>query len=235
MYCPVLFHERGHTYTLKSSGKLVPGTTTIVGLLHKEFLVPWAAKMAVTYIEANWDRLWVDREAVLKEAKTAHRRKAEAGRDNGTNVHSLLETWVNARIRGAQFALPVEEYPAFGPFLEWEKEAKPKWLYSEMIVGSSKHEFGGTFDAAAVIDGAVTIVDFKTSNFFGWDMALQLAGYQIAVEEMGFVAKNRLVLMLTKQGEFITRPITTPLDLDRQAFLGLREVQRWKSYVNSIG
>jgi hypothetical protein len=258
--CPVEYHDENHTYTLRSNGKLVPGVTSIGANLHKPQLVPWAAKEAVKHL-GYFDSKTSKKEgearlaaalfqikgmdeaqyfAFLEEAKNAHARKSKDAADAGTIAHSLCERYINLLLHGAtstdahKLDQPTDEraLTAFQAFLAWERAHDVTWLASELVVGSAEHEFGGTLDALAIVDGIPSLIDFKTSNQISKDYFIQTAGYHIALEEMGLRMWQRIILRIPKDGsEFEALVVPTPLDLDISAFLALRQVQRWQSYV----
>jgi len=240
---PVVFEEVRHTYTLLSTGKLVPGVTSITKNLDKPWLVSWAAKETVTYLEPRLEEIQACTTKkqyleILKAAKNAHRRKAATARDHGTLAHNWIEVYI-----GEKLGLNVPKYPELTPeaesavmaFREWEWERQITWLASELVVGSETHEYGGKLDALAEIGGAVTLVDWKTSNQISDEYFLQTAGYQIAVEEMGGRVDERLILRIDKRtGAFEAKAVPTPVDLDKSTFLALRQVSRWQSYVGQV-
>lgn len=236
---PVSFKEKEHSYTLLSNEKLVPGVTTITGLLDKPFLVPWAAKMvwqALTGKHGEVVKMTAEQyEVFILEAKSAHRRKATEAKDSGTLAHDFIEKWIDSKIIGGAFAEELTDEKALNAvneFKKWEVAHQVTWLASELVVGSQIHEFGGKLDALAIVDGVPSVIDFKTSNQISKDYFLQLAAYELALEEMGIKVWQRIILRIPKDGTaFEALVVPTPLDLDRQAFLALRQVQRWISYV----
>jgi hypothetical protein len=256
--CPVEYHDENHTYTLRSNGKLVPGVTSIIGNLNKPFLVPWAAKEVVKHL-GYFDSKTSKKEgearlaaalyqikgmdeaqyfAFLEEAKNAHARKSKDAADAGTRAHEWCEQYIKAAMLADLSAevLDLPEDPlvasAVAAFLAWQASHNVTWLASELVVGSAEHEFGGTLDALAIVDGIPSLIDFKTSNQISKDYFIQTAGYHIALEEMGLRMWQRIILRIPKDGsEFEALVVPTPLDLDISAFLALRQVQRWQSYV----
>ena len=238
---PVSFKEEGHAYTLLSNQKLVPGVTTICGLLDKPFLVPWAAKEVWKALTGKHGEIVKWREEVYEsfilEAKMAYRRKATEAKDSGTLAHDFIEKWIDSKITGGGFAEELHDPKALNAveeFKKWEIAHQITWLASELVVGSQVHEFGGKLDALAIVDGVPSIIDFKTSNQISKDYFLQTAAYEIALEEMGIKVWQRVILRIPKDGSvFEALVVPTPLDLDRQAFLSLRQIQRWVSYVGN--
>lgn len=240
---PVDFDEPKHTYTLRSNGKLVPGVTSITKNLDKPFLVPWAAKEVVTFLEPLHEQIKAatpkEYAAILKEAKGAHKRKAQTAMDHGTLAHKWIEAYLAESLglpAVVHAELTTEAQQAVNAFQKWEWANKITWLASELVVGSEEHEYGGKFDAIAEIDGKVTLIDFKTSSQISEEYYLQTAGYQIALEEMGGRVDQRLILRIDKKdGTFDPCVVKTPLDLDKEAFLSLRQVQRWQAYLAARG
>lgn len=244
---PVDFHEENHTYTLNAGvnvGKLVPGVTTITGPVGfpSEVASAWAAKECIAFLDAKIGaRKSVSTKVLRKwlpEAKGAYKRKSTQAADFGTQAHDALEKWVNLAIAGQQQLIELPEAEeakqAVYAFFEWEQQHKPEWLASELVVGSLVHEFGGKLDALAVLDGKLTLVDFKTSNSYSKSFAVQTAGYALALKEMGLEIEERLILRIDKTGKgFEEHKITSPLDLDTQTFIALRQIQRWQSFVSN--
>lgn len=232
---PVEFHAADHTYTLPN-GKLVPGVTQIVSNLEKGFMGPWYAKEMAKFLS--------DKQSVIKEcspkefgelldiAKGAAKRKSKGALDSGTLAHD----WIEGYLAGQIPRLPdnIEAKLAITAFKDWEARRKPEWLASELVVGSAKHEYGGKLDALAKLDGKLALVDFKTSGQVSADYFLQTAGYDLALREAGVEPDTRVILRIPKDGapaeEYL---IPTPLDLDTDTFLALRQAQRWQSYIKN--
>src|SRR3990167_2051651 len=238
---PCDYREEGDTYTSKKDGKLWPGTTTIVSLLDKPFLVSWAAKEVWKALTGKYKQVAAMQEdvyeAFILEAKMAYRRKATEAKDSGTLAHDFIEKWIDSKIIGGGFAEELHDPKALNAveeFKKWEIAHQITWLASELVVGSQVHEFGGKLDALAIVDGVPSIIDFKTSNQISKDYFLQTAAYEIALEEMGIKVWQRVILRIPKDGSvFEALVVPTPLDLDRQTFLSLRQIQRWVSYVGN--
>lgn len=241
---PCIFDDSAHTYTSKEDGKFWPGVTSIISNLDKPYLMPWAAKEVVKYLEGRQGELALATKEeylkILEEAKMSYRRKSKDALTSGSTAHDWIENHIKAQIEGRiveDGPEKIEDEKARASvlaFLEWEKAHKITWMASELVVGSEVHEFGGKLDSLAVVDDVITLVDFKTSNQISKDYALQTAAYQIALEEMGQEVDERLVLRIPKDGkEFEAWVVPTPFDLDKQTFLGLRQVQRWVSYTEN--
>lgn len=240
---PCNYNAEDHTYT-GPDGKLWPGVTTVTANLAKGFLMPWATKMCAEAVKERREELQnplLDKtqfDELIDECKRAAKDKSEAAKEAGTLVHDWIDAYVKAKIAGTDLPEATPGHPeaqkSCEAFIAWERQAKPTWIEADCVVGSATHEFGGRFDALAEIDGKKVLIDFKTSSQFSDDYFIQLAGYQLALEEMGEKVDTRLLLRLPKDGKDAEELyVPTPDDLDRQAFLGLRAVQRFLSYINN--
>lgn len=235
----IIFDEVKHTYQKSSDLKYLPGVTTIIGILSKPYLMAWSTKENYNYLLKNWDITKQyskeEKEELLYEAKNAYLRKSKEAANIGKEVHEYLSKYVKAKtkpnIKVLELPTNLKSLNAVKSFFEWEKKSRIKWLLSEVIIASTKYEFAGTLDALAYVDDKLTLIDFKTSSRISSDYYLQTAGYQIALEEMGLVPEQRLILRFPKDAtEFEHKIVPTPLDFDKETFLHLREVQRWISY-----
>jgi len=177
----------------------------------------------------------------LKEAKGAFRRKTKEAAESGTNAHDYIENHICERKQPKELVLKISKDEkaknSVKAFDAWEKEHKVEWVASELVVGSEVNEFAGTLDAIAYVDNIPSLIDFKTSNQFSVDYFLQVASYQICLEEMGFVPLQRIILRIPKTGddfETITIPNNLEngnrLSLDKSGFLACRQLARVNSY-----
>src|SRR3990167_4720933 len=105
------FNKEEHYYEL--DGKRLYGVTTVLGVIAKPALIPWAVKMATDYVENHVGEFWnpeftigdsgehFSEEAlheVLMEAKSAHRKKKEDAGESGTTNHEIIEGAIKAAI-----------------------------------------------------------------------------------------------------------------------------------------
>lgn len=167
-------HGTSHSYTL--DGQLVPGVTTICGVLDKPALVTWAARETAAYADDNWARLSemrsADRIAALEKARFQTNRKATT---KGTRIHAMAEQLAH----GKEVTVPVEIRPqveAVARFLDqWEWET----VVTESPVANTSYRYAGTADAVLHNDrfGNV-LLDWKTGKGIYDEVALQLAAYK---------------------------------------------------------
>lgn len=125
---------------------------------------------------------WANREGL---AGRNHRDTRDAAADAGTCAHDMVE----CDIKGKEFD-KAEYKPetilkaagAFKAYKDWARQTKLKALHTEVPLVSERYKFGGTMDAI-LVDGKLSLGDWKTSNGVYPDMLLQLAGYALLWDE----------------------------------------------------
>lgn len=172
---PVLAVQSGdhRVYRHPRTREEVPSVTTVIGMVSKPFLVPWAAKMAAEHAAANWYRLSkLSPEERITEIKNAHKQYAEKRADIGDAVHDLIDCWS----KGTSYhEWPVEIDPYINQFISFMTEHRPEFLENEVTLWSRKHNYAGTADWIAKIDGRVILGDNKTGRRVYNEVGLQLS------------------------------------------------------------
>ena len=174
-----MFDEEAHLYTF--NGQPVPGVTTILNVLAKPALIPWAAGMAADHFLACVKAGRTDLPAIHKESKGAHAKRMKESGSSGTNVHAYAEAFFKK--------LPLPELETdqaklgADAFHKWLDAHTIKVLASERIVFSKEHYYGGCCDFVAEIDGILCVGDFKTGSGIYPEHRLQTAAYQHAMQE----------------------------------------------------
>lgn len=255
---PIVFDEANHAYTCTTNGELFTGVTTILGVRNKDFLKWWTIKLGVKYLgwfdpeetdsKEGMDLLtkklnkirtltpeqWL---ALLENAKRAHTKTSKEALVSGSLAHDWIEHYIKT---GKKKKMPDDDkaVSSIKSFLDWESQHKVEWIASELVLSSMVHKFAGTCDFIAKVDGILTLGDFKTSNQISEDVALQTAGYWIALDEMLKEGeerpKQRVVLRIPKNGkDFEYQRIDTDLEFDKSVFLHLREAHRWNLYIEN--
>jgi hypothetical protein len=225
------FNEARHLHELFADGawKSLTGCTTILSVLAKPALIQWSANMAVDYIYENISELITAKrerqDEILKEAKSAHRKKKELAGNFGTEVHA----WIEKFIKGEK-PEPLEDENkelACGNFVKWVDDNKVKFFESEKCLYSKKHWLGGIVDIVCEIDGQIWIADIKTGSGIYFEAFWQMAGYQIMLEEMGFdkPITGHIVLNLKKDGSFQEKRSVSNED-NKKGFMACLEIYR---------
>jgi len=226
------FKESTHSYTL--DGKRLTGVTTIIGVVEKPALIGWASNMAIDSVikEATYDRkenIYKVSKQSLEGSRKAWCRKRDSAGDIGTMVHNHIENYANSKIFKGKF-LPIYETEQVekmvGKFIEWAEEKDVTFLLSEQRLYSEEHWYAGTVDLVVEIKGKKYIADIKTARDI-YDMNyVQMAGYEIALEELekikdcaGYLVIN-IPKELNKEGEAkIKIGSKTKTKLYKEAFL----------------
>jgi len=157
---------KAHQRYRLADGTIVPGVTTITGMLHKPALVPWANRLGLQGIDV---RNYVDEKA--RAGSLAHEMILAyfKGEEADTSAYNQIEIELAEN--------------AFLSFLEWEKGKKLEVIAAEKQLVSEEYKYGGTFDLLARIDGKTTLVDFKTGSGIYPEYWLQVAGYGQLIRE----------------------------------------------------
>lgn len=155
-------HQR---YKLRN-GELVPGVTTVLGVMNKPALVPWANKLGLQGIEVG---KYVD---VLAEI--------------GTIAHEMILCHVkNEKFKTDNIPTDLIDKAenSFLSYLEWEKGHKVEPIECECPLVSEKWKFGGCLDFYGRIDGVLTLKDYKSGKAIWPEHLYQVAAYkELAIE-----------------------------------------------------
>lgn len=227
---PLTFDPALHRYEL--SGKWLPGVTTVIGVLAKPFLLPWAVKLTCEKIKELWkaEKKFTKEDIAqhIQTAKSAHTIKTSVAAGTGTDVHQ----WISDHLGGKDPMIPEDKETAnsVNQYLEWQKQQKIEWLGNEIIMASEKYQYAGCADGVAVLNGKLCVVDFKSSNaIYPVEMNLQLCGYQIALEEMGCPPiEERYILRFPKEGSgFEVWKAPDDYEAGKRAFLAALELYHY--------
>lgn len=123
-------------------------------------------------------------------AKAAHR---------GTAVHNAIENYIGLGVEDIEPA-----YVGYmAGFLAWWHRMKPEALGTECRVYHKILRYAGTSDLICLINGRMTLVDYKTSAQVNSKLcAVQLEGYGRAWESHGIKIDDRLILHLQRDGQY---------------------------------
>lgn len=174
--------KRGDTrfYVHPEDGEKVPGVTSILNTLPKPFLKFWAAKAVATAAVDNLPSLVGlvvngEREGAIDYLKRAPDRDTAQAADTGTAAHDCFERMAKGETLGR---VPPHLEPFVRNYAEFLDEFQPEFLFMEETVWSATHNYAGSFDALARIEGEVVWIDNKTTRSgVHAEVALQLAAY----------------------------------------------------------
>lgn len=216
----------------------VPGVTSVVSMLPKDFLKFWAVKLTAEACVKNKD-VWLplaerDDQGAIDYLKGVHRRVSGDAATLGSMAHDLFERLARGEeIKDRHVHMDVKNHVRW--FREFLDEVQPEFLHLEETVWSDEHHYAGSFDAIAKIEGEVVGLDWKTSKDVYASVALQLSAYRYA---------NRIIL--AESGESVDMPAwnggavlhvrddawqLVPVACDEEIFskfLALREIFTWE-------
>lgn len=189
------YNDEQHLYT--RDGKVVPSTTQITkAAINKEFLNWWASVSAGKFIAKQWrpDTLYSQNEidGILKASAYHYKTLQNRAADNGNYAHLWIEDFVNHVLKTgdkdpdlSQFEIPytMRALNSVAAFLTWYYENDVEFIVAEQKVYSLEYNYSGTFDLLALVNGVLTIVDFKTSKDIYENYYIQGAAYVHAYHE----------------------------------------------------
>lgn len=184
---------------VRVDGLELPSVTTILGIVGKPALIPWANKQGrLAVYEALRPQVGqVLTEELLDQALEQARKRPDKVRDDaadyGTQAHIIIEKL----LKGESPEIPEALAPMIQSFRRFLAETDLTVELSERMVYSATHRYAGTIDAVGwrywtyiKPDGQLdrypvrVAIDWKTSNGIWPEMALQVAAYARAWSEM---------------------------------------------------
>ncbi|MBP5720393.1 MAG: PD-(D/E)XK nuclease family protein [Bacteroidales bacterium] len=171
--------SKAHIRYKTSDGKVVPGATTITGLLNKPYLVRWANQLGLEGIDSA---TYTD-----EAAKT------------GTLAHAMIQAYLQGmeidRDQFSKIQIDLAENSMLS-FLEWKKQHVLEDLYCEMPMVSETMKYGGTIDCYCKMDGKPVLLDFKTGKAIYEEYFVQLAAYAMLLREAGLPVEECRILRI---------------------------------------
>ena len=231
-------------YVNPETGAKVPGVTSVLGMLPKGFLKFWAAKSVAEYAVDNLGdivglllRTDRNRDAAIDLLTRAPDRDTKSAAETGTEVHDYFERMAKGEVIG-------RVHPDLKPYIEhfeaFLQQFSPEFVFMEETVWSEAHDYAGSFDAFATIDGERVWLDWKTTRSgVHAEVALQLAAYRHAdyiLRPDGSrvpmpAADGGAVLHVRPEGwQFVPAACG---DAQFEVFKHLREVFRWEHELKS--
>lgn len=189
----VKFYPASHQYWISLNGqphKRKSGSTTFISIKDKSTaLSSWQQNMTADFLLNKIAEGVKINEDIALEAVIQNDIAKDAAVDIGKEMHEWLEKYIKFKLKIKGYnAIPEipnipEAITGVNGFLAWEKEHKPKYISSERMVYSMKHDYMGTLDLEAVVDGITCLCDFKSSNGLYNSVRMQTASYCEADEE----------------------------------------------------
>lgn len=190
---------RGRVY-VDDRGNSFPSVTTILNVINKPALIPWAKKQSlekVKYVLQNHVmngtlpeiKSTDDIDAIINEASKTPDKALQLAGDFGSHAHALIEKVINARIHNdkepvitADFKVVMESFEMFC------EQYNPVFVGSEVQVcyrpAYTKIRYAGTVDAVIIHEDNPIVVDFKTSKGIYDEHRLQVGAYSHALQTL---------------------------------------------------
>lgn len=114
----------------------------------------------------------------------------QAAGDKGSKVHEAISAILEGkevridskfinRSRGVEEELSLEEVDCIKSFVDWRASLESfEPIAWDLTVFSDKHEYAGTVDLIAKVDGVLTLIDFKTSQDVWPSFEMQVSAYR---------------------------------------------------------
>lgn len=177
----VFFDPTPHVYYKfddKGEREDIDGVTTVLHVISKPYLVPWAAKLTIETLKAlmfypdgtmrnfSTEQLF----AWFDQAKKAHKEKLNEAGDIGKLAHNALELSIQHAIdhtNGVVLERPIVKGDPYQPpteenlrkaqncadrAFEWMQNHNVRWLHTERKIYSREFNYSGTLDGDALID-----------------------------------------------------------------------------------
>lgn len=193
---------KAHIRYRNANNKVVPGVTTILGVLNKPKLVKWANNLGLQGIDSS---KYVSETAEIGTLAHEMIMCYFANKDCDTSDYS------STQIDKAENSLL--------SFFEWEKNHKIEPIYVEVPFVSEKYQYGGTIDLLALIDNELTLVDFKTGSGIYEEAHYQIAAYKGLLIEHDYNPSTVRILNIPRdESESFQEVTLTDLTTEWQIF-----------------
>jgi hypothetical protein len=164
--------KMGRSYLHPQTGERVPSVTNVLKCISKPALDGWAARLTAKYAVEHWEELDnTDPVERLEILKTAHQDERVTHTARGVLVHEICESW--SKGTPAKIDKSVDGFMT--QFFRFLGEVNPQYIESEATVWNRQYGYAGTFDAIAMINGEITLIDIKTGRGTYPEYGLQLA------------------------------------------------------------
>ena len=202
-------------------GEAYPRVTSICAIVANDFLAYWRGRVG----NAEADR-------VSREATTL-----------GTRAHAAIEQFIKRKTcmcaprcndepcDGFLEAMPTNVRPIVQAYIDWHGEHVRAIVACEKLTVSRLHKFAGTVDIVAVLDDdkLPSVVDIKTSNSVSDTWGLQLAAYQLSLDEEGIECERRVIVQLpSREPGVCHQHDLADHEKDQRAFLNALKLYAWK-------
>jgi len=230
----IKFYPNSHRYQKEGEKTFLIGVTTATGMVDKSRpLLIWSSRLTEEYLTKILNFKPIEPEDIAIAVNQYNEKRDEAA-DKGTQVHR----WAEAYIQGENPDTPEDEQVRNGAlaFLKWVDEKQVKFLSSEKMVYSKKHNYVGTMDVIFTMGTEdhkiIHAGDFKTSSSIYLEHVMQVVAYQEAErEEFGTEYGSPYILRFDKDtGEFHSKEFADNIEEYFEGFLACLKLKELSKF-----
>jgi len=235
---------------------LFDSVTSILGVINKPALIPWAANLEREYCLEVAQAFYGD----VRERGTlidplsfsaglrlrlgtqkAHQKALKKAGNIGTEVHAQIEWSMRHELGqdpGPQPSLSAPAALAWAEYQKWRESVGLVPLTLEQAVWSRAYEYAGTLDTYAEAtresESVKFVADWKTGKAIYPEARLQIAAYGAALQEMGHAHSNlwgvivRLPKVESDPGMDVEWISPEKMKANLDAFLGVKRLWDWQ-------
>ena len=215
MVDPIKKRAKAHIRYKNAAGKVVPGTTTIVGELAKPYLVTWANRLGLEGIDATQYR------------------------DTAAGIGTAIHLMVQCDLQGvkpdlSEFSESDIDAAENGllKWYEWKKGKVITPILIETPLVSEQYQYGGTLDLYAEVDGSLDLIDLKSGKSVYLEHLIQLGAYVNLLREHGRPVNRARILRIGRdETEGFEERILTDVQDYWEIFKHLRAIHDLKKKV----
>jgi len=191
----LIANGKQHFYKIADDETYYPGVTTVLSILNKPAILPWAIKMMGENVRVI--------DSIVNEGKQIYKKKASDAADIGSRVHKAIDDIIH----GVAPEITEDIKAGVEGFLAWKESHKLTIELGDTRLGSKLFGYGGSLDFVAFDGDEATIWDLKTTkkrkdkDHGAYDeMALQISSYCNAfTETYGIRVKAAYILWVNKE------------------------------------
>lgn len=198
----------GNSHFYHINGESYPSVTTILALLNKGFMGDWVARITTQSVEDGLKRykdvdmagtVVVSSEylaTVLDTARSAYKNISGAALETGSDIHHDIEAYFECGLE------PEKPGNLWLAFKDWLMSHDVVVKVAEHETYSITHKYAGTCDFVGMIDGVLTVCDWKTSGGIYPEYVKQVSAYRASeIEINGWDIKQGAILRLDKKSK----------------------------------
>lgn len=174
----ILETSRAHQRYRTSQGEIVPGVTTVCGLLNKPFLVRWANQQGLKGIDSTEYTRQAARIGTLTHEIIQH----SLGSNNPPDANDYTPNELELAEEAAE------------KFYKWRKDHDLETISMEEQLASDELKYGGAYDWYGVLDGKLTLMDLKTGKRIYDEYSIQLSAYRNLLTERDLKVERCIIV-----------------------------------------